>query len=348
MRTKLQLLGVIALAAAALHAQPTNGPVYWSTTPPDCSSLSETPVTITNPAGGTVGYSCYVAGTFIWLAAGGQWNSAIRVAAPASAPIGVDYTFYDVNGNPLSVDTTGLFTSSGNDVNFALAPNQPAEIDVSGATSTAPAYSSTTTGSAYAFFFCPDAITCSNVLPQLIYLAVPSEPWALSVPIAWDVTLNYFYGAWTQFAAEGVDDGGAHRVSLVIYNEDVTATSFTVDVFNSAGALVGSGQTPLIPPLQNDGNGEGGTYGILLSSIITTPLPSGVFKVLVDGGSIYSAVEVLQFNGQTATTLQTAFDSEPGVSTALRSTAQARRASIAKSRVESKKWTVFRTAPSHN
>jgi hypothetical protein len=194
-------------------------------------------------------------------------------------------------------------------VNFALSANQPAEIGLLGASSDAPKYSSTATGSVYAVFYCPDAITCGNVVPQLLYSALPATPWALSVPISWDTEL------WTQWSAEGIDDGGAHRVSLVIYNEDTTATSFTVRVYDSTGALAGTGTTPPIPALQSLGNGalgEGGTYGALLSDVISTKLPAGVFKVLVDGGPKYSAVEVLQFNGQSATALQVGYDSAPG------------------------------------
>jgi hypothetical protein len=155
-------------------------------------------------------------------------------------------------------------------------------------------------------FYCPTAATCNDVLPQLIYSALPTHPWSLSVPIAWDNAV------WTQWSAEGIDDGHRHRVSLVIYNEGQTAASFTVRVYNSAGTLVGSGTTPSIPPLKNLGNGslgEGGAYGALLSDVIKTPLPSGIFKVLVDGGSFYCAVEVLQVNGRSATTLQVAYDS---------------------------------------
>ena len=80
----LRLFGLIALAAATLHSQPTNGAVYWSKVAPDCSSLAgESPVAITNSSGTTIGYSCYVSGTFVWLAAGGGWSSSIRVSAPA-------------------------------------------------------------------------------------------------------------------------------------------------------------------------------------------------------------------------------------------------------------------------
>jgi len=314
MRMKsFHLLGLIALAAATLHSQPANGAVYWSTVPPDCTSLAgESPVAIANSSGKTIGYACYVSGTFVWLAAGGGWSSAIRVAAPASAAIGVDYTFYDASGHNLNLDTTigsGSSTTSGNDVNFALSPNQPAEIGLLGATSDAPRYGSTATGSVYAVFYCPDATTCGNVVPQLLYSALPATPWALSVPISWDTEL------WTQWSAEGIDDGGPHRVSLVIYNEDINATSYTVRVYDSTGSLAGTGTTPLIPPLQPLGNGsfgEGGTYGALLSDVISTRLPAGVFKVLVDGGSKYSAVEALQFNGLSATALQVAYDSAPG------------------------------------
>ena len=338
MRMKsFHLLGLIAVAAATIHSQPTNGAVYWSTVAPDCSSLAgESPVAIGNSSGKTVGYACYVSGTFVWLAAGGGWSSAIRVAAPASAAIGVDYTFYDASGNNLKLDTT---VGSGNDVNFALSPNQPAEIGLLGATSDAPKYASTATGSVYAVFYCPDATTCANVVPQLLYSALPATPWALSVPISWDTEL------WTQWSAEGIDDGGTHRVSLVIYNEDTTATSYTVRVYDSTGSLAGTGTTPPIPPLQplSTGSfGEGGTYGALLSDVIPTRLPPGVFKILVDGGSKYSAVEVLQFNGQSATALQVAYDSAPGSSSRAASSERMNIMNIRSARVESATRHVFR------
>jgi hypothetical protein len=310
---RLYYLGLIAVATSAVHGQPASGPVYWSpvASPPDCSSLAgESPVAITNSSGATIGYSCYVSGTFVWLAAGGGWSTSIRIAAPASAAIGVDYSFYDTSGANLKLDTTvgGSSTTSGNDVNFALSANQPAELGLLGATSAAPKYASTATGSVYAVFYCPDAATCGNVVPQLLYSALPTTPWLMGVPISWDTEL------WTQWSAEGIDDGGAHRVSLAIYNEDTTAASYTVRVYDSAGSLAGTGATPSIPPLQSLGNGslgEGGTYGALLSDVIATRLPAGVFKILVDGGSKYSAVEVLQFNGPAAAALQVGYDSAP-------------------------------------
>ncbi len=301
----------------------------------DINGQPETPVKITIPGG--TGYSCYNAGTFVWLAAGGGWASSVRVAAPSSAPVGVDYSFYDTSGNALSMNTTGPSTASGNDVNFALAANQPMEVDLLGATSTAPNYSSTTVGSMYAMFFCPDAITCLNVLPQLIYSNLPSNPWSLSVPIAWDSL------TWTQYSAEGIDDGGGHRVSLVVYNEDLTATSFKVSVYDSKGTLFGSGTTPSIPPLQNGGQSNGGTHGFLLSEVFPpgTKFPSGVFKILVDGGSIFSAVEVLQFTGSSATALQVGYDSAPTSAAPTVRTATAR-PSVLRLRVESAAKSMFR------
>ena len=339
----LYLLGSMALASAALHGQPTNGPVYWSTNPNlDCTSLGESsPVSIKNSSGTTIGYSCYVSGTFVWLAAGGGWGTAIRVAAPASGAVGVDYSFYDTNGNNLNLDTTfgsGGSHSSGNDVNFALKANQPAEVDLLGATSNAPSYGTTATGSVYAVFYCPDAATCNNVLPQLLYSFLPTQPWSLSVPIAWDSLI------WTQWSAEGIDDGGTHRVSLVVYNEDTTATIFTVQVYDSTGTLVGTGTTPSIPGLLllSDGSySEGGTYGALLSDVIKTRLPSGVFKVFVDGGSKYSAVEMLQINGPSATTLQVAYDG-PGSSSLARA---APRPSFRRARAASGPKLVFGGVP---
>ena len=314
----LQLFGLMTLAVVALQAQPTTGAQYWSTSVPDCSSLGENAVTITNAAGTTVGYSCYVSGTFVWLAAGGTWGSSIRVGAPASGAIGVDYSFYDASGKNLNLDArVGTTAASGNDVNFALNKNQPSEVRLLGAPGEAPAYGTTQTGSVYAVFYCPDANTCSSVLPQLLYSFIPIKPWSLSVPIAWDYYFSSIQaqGAWSQWSAEGIDDGGTHLVSLVIYNWDTVATIFTVRVYDSSGNLVGTGTTPSIPPVPvlSDGSyGEGGTYGTLLSKLIPTPLPSGIFKVLIDGGSNYSSVAVLQFNGDSATSLQVAYDSAPG------------------------------------
>lgn len=347
MPTRMLLL--MALAAAALPGQelavaetqpPVSGPVYWSKTAPDCSSLAgESAVAIVNAAG-TIGYSCYVAGTFVWLAAGGGWSTAIRVAAPASGAIGVDYSFYDTSGNNLKMDNTsgGSARASSDDVNFALAANQAAEINLSGATSDAPAYAKTVTGTAYAVFYCPNAETCANVVPQLLYSALPATPWLLSAPIAWDTALS------TAWSAVGIDDGGAHRVSLAVYNEDIAPASYRVSVFDGAGKLAATGTTPSVPPLQSlagGGYGEGGAYGAMLSDVVAGPLPSGPFKILIDGGSMYSAVEVLQFNGPSATDLQLGYDSQaPSLSSDAVRTLNLRR-----SRVTLRPKTLFRPLP---
>lgn len=339
------LVVLLALSAAALPGQtiavpgaqpPVTGPVYWSATAPDCSSLAgESPVAITG-ASGTLGYSCYVSGTFVWLAAGGGWSTAIRVAAPASGAIGVDYSFYDPSGNNLKLDrTSGSTAVSGDDVNFALAADQPSEIDLPGAAGGAPNYASTATGTAYAVFYCPDASTCAAVLPELLYSALPSTPWSLSVPIAWDTALN------TAWSAVGVDDGAAHRVSLAIYNEDIAATSYRIQVFDSTGKLAATGATPSIPPLQSlagGAYGEGGTYGVMLSDVVAGPLPSGPFKILIDGGSMYSAVEVLQFIGPSATALQVGYDSQSDLTSA----EAVRRANLRRSRVAARPKAAFK------
>jgi hypothetical protein len=329
---KFKWLYFVALcfySIAPLAGQTLTGPVYWSTTKPDCSTLGEsTPVPVTNAAGTTLGYSCSVSGTFVWFAAGGIWGTTIRVAAPASAPIGVDYTFYDQTGNDLKLDTminnAALSLTSSNDVNFALAADQPAEVELLGATANRPGYGTTASGSVYGVFLCRDATTCANVLPQLLYSALPAQPWSLSVPFAFDDALA------NQWSAVGINDNGpnpVHALSLVIYNEDTAATAFKVSVFDSQGKLIGSGMTPPIPPLKDLGGGnlgEGGTYGVFLSQVVST-LPQGVCKILVDGGTFLSAVEVLQFNGLSATTLQVAGDSAPPAATnALRTSSSGR------------------------
>ena len=322
----LYFTGLLALAVVSLHGQ--DSPQYWSTTKPDCSSLmgGEQPTQILDSSNNVIGYSCSVSGTFVWLAAGGMWGTTIRVAAPASADanitsggIDADYTYFDKNGNPLDVDDTlnGDPTSvaSENETEVSLFANQPLEVEVLGATNDAGTnYSNTAEGTVYATFYCPDAPTCANVLPQLLYSALPSEPWSLSVPISWDDQLS------NQWSAVAFDDGVTNIVGLVIYNEDTSSHSYTVDVFDSDGNFASSGKTPSIPPLQNLGGGsfgEGGTYAVLLDDLVSG-IPAGPIKVLVDGSAL-SAVEVLQINGTSATTLQVAFDSSPGTSAAVRS-----------------------------
>jgi len=357
----ISLLGLMALASAALYGQPTTGAQYWSTTAPDCSALQETPVAITNASGATIGYSCYVAGTFVWLAAGGTWGTSIRVSAPATGAIGVDYSFYDPSGKNLSLDTStgaSLFPVSGNDVNFALNANQPSEVRLLGAPSEATQhYPTTQTGSVYAIIYCPNAFTCETALPQLLYSFLPIQPWSLSVPISWD----FFYsqvqpqGAWPQWSATGINDA-THFVSLVIYNQDTVATSYTVKVYDSTGNLAGTGTTPSVPPLPvfSDGSfGEGGTYGALLfcsGTIVppacivkSSPQPSGVIKVLVDGGSNYSAVAALQFSGPSATSLQVAYDSTTSTSTL--ATSSSLKSAVKQQRVSATPKRVFQTLP---
>jgi len=305
----LHLIALIALAVAIAYGQSSSQPVYWSTTMPNCSSLgNEAPVTVQNGTT-TLGYSCYVGGTFVWFAAGGIWSTAIRVAAPASGAVGVMYSFYDEIGNNRSLDTmvnnNPSSMASGNGVNFAVHASQPVEIELLGATSDAPDYKNTADGSVYVEFLCPDASTCLTALPQLLYSALPAYPWSLSVPIAWDSALS------RQWSAVCVEDGTTNVVGLVIYNEDTVATTYTVDVYDYTGTLAGSTKTPSIPPLQTPGSYEGGVYSALLSDLFPS-LPSGLYKILVDGGASLSAVEVLQISGPSATTLQVASDTAPG------------------------------------
>ncbi len=331
----LQVLGLVSLAAAAMYGQPTDGAKYWSTTVPTCTSVSG-PYKITNSSGALLGYSCAVAGTFPWLAAGGGWGTSIRVAAPASGAVGVDYMFYDGDGNSQNMDTqiNSNAAQSGSGVSFALYANQPVDVTLLGATSNAPNYGSTTTGSVYAVFYCPNQVACLDVLPQLIYSNLPSHPWSLSVPITWDGS------EWYEWSAQGIDDGGSHLVSFVVYNESLAPAGYTIRVYDSTGALAGIGTTPIIPPvpkLSNGSYGEGGTYGALLRDVIPA-LPPGIFKIHIDGGSSSCAVAVLQFNGASATALQVGYDVAVTTTSAAAVTAQSR---ARRARVSDAPRTVF-------
>jgi len=327
----LHLTGLIVLASAVAYGQPTNGAQYWSAGVPDCSKLNQTAVAIKNPNHVTIGYSCYVTGTFVWLAAGAGWTSKIRVGGPSSGAVGVDFSFYDNSGNPQTLDFTGSVDDSSNDVNFALFDNQPSEIELLGVGSDGPSYPNLATGTVYGTFYCPDQDTCLNLQPQLIYSALPSIPWSLSVPITWDSAVS------NTWSAVGIDNGGSKIVSFVVYNEDTIAHAFTIYVYDRDGFLFSTGHTPVLLPLGDQL--EGGTYADLLKNVVS--LPSGPFKVIFDGGTaqVLSAVSVLQFDGPSGTSLQVAYDTSP---TALAS-ATAKKARLRQIRVASKSQSVFKS-----
>jgi len=340
----LQVFGLVAFAGAALQGQ-----TYWSTDSSlDCTGTDGT-YTITIPGGGT-GYVCVQGGAFVWLAAGGSgtntWKTYLRTAAPASAPIGVEYQLYDTSGNPQSLDYTmgtGSTVASTNDLTFALNANQPSQINLLGAAGTD--HSTTITGSVWVNFLCPDPSTCQLANAQLIYSALPGYPWSLSVPLAYD------YDFWSQFSGVGIDDNASNRVSIVVNNQDyslTTPSTFMVQVFDSNGNLAASGTTPALNPVLVDNTGtpygQGGTYGALLSQIVTSPLPSGPFKVLIDGGGLIFSAEMLQINGTSATTVAMSYDVSSGLtaSNASKPTAQkARIATLRKARAQAATKKVF-------
>lgn len=304
----LHLLGWMTVAAAGLYGAPaTTGAQYWSTDPNlDCSSAHALIIEVPLASGG-LGFSCLVSGTFVWLAAGGGWNTSIRTTAPASGAIGVDYGFWQ-DGQRISLDTTsgpGSVPVSGNSLGFALKANQPSEIHLLGATNGAPQYGTTQTGLVYAVFYCPNAATCATLVPQLVYSFAPSKPWSLSVPISWDSAFSSFQpkGILPGWTASGISDA-THFITFAIFNQSRAAATFTVRVFDNDGSLVGQSATPSIPVL--------GTLGFVLTDLIRTPLPKGILKVTIDGGSSVSSVAFFQFDGDSATSLQVAPELAPG------------------------------------
>jgi hypothetical protein len=301
--------GLIALTAMGLYASPpTTGARFWSTDPNlDCSSAHALAIQVPLASGG-LGVSCLVSGTFVWMAAGGSWSTSIRIAAPASGAIGIDYGFWQ-DGQRISMDTSpgrGAVPVSSNLLSFALNANQPSEIRLLGATNNAPQYGTTQTGFVYANFFCPDAATCATLAPQLLYSFAPIKPWSLSVPISWDSGFSSFQppGILPKWSATGIalgSDDETHLISFAICNQSRFDATFNVQVFDGDGSLIGQGTTPSIPVLA--------THGFLLTDVIRTPLPPGILKITVDSGSNLSSVTFLQFDGDSATSLQVASDS---------------------------------------
>jgi hypothetical protein len=203
----------------------------------------------------------------------------------------------------------GAVPVSNNLFSLALNANQPSEIRVLGATNNAPQYEKTQTGFVYANFYCPDAATCATLVPQLLYSFAPIKPWSLSVPISWDSGFSSFQppGILSRWSAVGIASGSndaTHLISFAICNQSRFDTTFNVQVFDANGSLVGQGTTPLIPVLA--------THGFLLTDVIRTPLPPGILKIVVDAGSNLSSVTFLQFDGDSATSLQVANDGPGG------------------------------------
>jgi hypothetical protein len=240
------------------------------------------------------------------MAAGGAWSTSIRVAAPASGAIAVDYGFWQ-GGQRITMDTmsgSGAVPVSRNLLELVLNANQPSDIRLLGASDSAPQYATTQTGFVYANFFCPDPATCATLVPQLLYSFAPIKPWSLSVPISWDAGFSSFQppGILPRWSSAGIEDA-THQISFAICNQSRDAATFTVRVFDPNGSLIGQTTTPSIPVLS--------TQGFLLTDLIRTPLPPGILKITVDGGSNVSSVAFFQFHGDSATSLQVAPDNPP-------------------------------------
>lgn len=282
------LAALLVLGACAVNAQ-----TYWSTNSSlNCGAYGTdsngTPLSIANGQ-----YVCYVYGTLPWYASGAGWGSSIRVSAPPTAPVAFFFDFSDVTGANATLDFTyeeDTKVYSDTSASQALYANQPLEVDILGLTSQAPNYGTTANGPVVVLAECPDATTCSQVQAQLIYSALPSEPWSLSAPVIFDWQTSY---AWS---AVGIDDGSTNTVSFVIYNLDtagLASHTYTINVYDSTGKLAGTATTKSVP--------YEGSYADLLRNVIPK-LPSGSFKVQVVG-TTYTAFEALQFHGPSATTL---------------------------------------------
>lgn len=310
--TTCLLAGLIASAAATVCAgPPTTGAQWWSTDPNlDCISFHALIHEISLASGGK-GYACGVTGSFIWSAAGGSWRTSIRMAAPASGAVGVEYVFYDQDGKRISLDTTsGSAPAAGDTVSLALNANQASEVQLLGASGDGPHYGRTQTGSVFAVLLCPDAGTCATVSPQLVYSSAPFKPWLISVPMAWDASFSFLQpsGLATRWSATGVHND-TDFISFAIYNASPTPATYAVRVFDSTGALAGKGVTPPVPG-GNGVDGAGGTRGFLLTDVIGATIPAGVVKVTIEGAGPTSAI-FLQFSGESAMSLYATHEVAP-------------------------------------
>jgi len=293
------------MAAATLYGlPPTDGAQWWSTDPNlTCTSMHALIYEVPLSSGG-MGFACGVTGTFLCLAAGGNWTTSIRVAGPSSGAIGVQYAFYDQEGNPVSLDTvSNSAPASGAGFSVALGANQPSELQILGRSFDSPGHKTTQTGSVFGIFLCADPNVCATVVPQLLYSFVPAEPWSISVPIAWDTTFSFLQpsGISTKWSAAGIQDA-THLISFAIRNQATRATFYTVRIYDRNGSPIAVATTPVIQPA--------GTRGFLLTDVISTALPAGILKVTIEAETRFSAL-FLQFSGNAATSLQMVSDAVP-------------------------------------
>src|SRR3954471_15591240 len=118
---------VLALSAATGFAlPPTTGAQWWSTDPNlNCTAYRSLIYEVTLASGGK-GYACGVTGTFVWFAAGDSLGSSLRMAAPASGAVRIQYLFFDEDGNRISLDTiTQGAQTSTDSLGLVTSANQP-------------------------------------------------------------------------------------------------------------------------------------------------------------------------------------------------------------------------------
>jgi len=321
LKRKLFLVAVVLATSAGtgFALPPTTGTQWWSTDPNlNCAAYRSLIYEVSLASGGK-GYACGITGTFVWFAAGGSLGTSIRMAAPASGAVGVQYLFFDEGGNRISLDTiAGAAQASGNSLGLVISANQPSEVRLLGASSDAPLYQKTQTGSVFGVFLCSSSATCATVNPQLLYSSISVPGWSLSVPIAWDSTFSPLQpvGLSTRWSAVGIHDA-THLISFAIYNQSAASTAYTVRVYDADGSIAAESVTPLIPG--SDGaEGAGATRGFLLTDVIGTALPQGLLKVTVEGDGLSSAL-FPQFSGGVGTSLPTFPEFIPGITAALAS-----------------------------
>ena len=306
-------------AATGFALPPTTGAQWWSADPNlNCTAYRSLIYEVPLASGGK-GYACGVTGTFVWFASGGSLSTSIRLAAPASGAVGIQDLFFDEGGTRISLDTiAGAVRASGNSLGQVISANQPSELRLLGASSDAPLYQKTQTGSVFGVFLCSSSAACATVNPQLLYSSMSVPGWSLSVPIAWDSTFSPLQpvGLSTRWSAVGINDA-THLISFAIYNQSAASKTYSVRVYDSNGSIVAESVTPLIPG-SGGADGAGATRGYLLTDVIGTALPQGILKVTVEGDGLSSAV-FLQFSGSSVTSLPTSPEFIPGIAAALAS-----------------------------
>ena len=240
---KVCLVAMVAglSAATGFALPPTTGAQWWSTDPNlSCSAYRSLIYEVPLASGGN-GFACGVTGTFVWYAAGGSWGTSIRGSAGVGSgrrPV----PFLRRRRQPrIARYDRGSRQAHG----LVIGANQPSEVRLLGASSDAPAYQTTRTGSVFGVFLCSSSAPALRSIPSCCIRPRPYRDGrsACRSPGTPPSRRSSRRDCRTRWSAAGINDA-THAISFAIYNQSAASTTY----LDANGSLAAEVVTPLIPP----------------------------------------------------------------------------------------------------